>query len=47
MIFNSLRFYVKSILGILGVQNLPFLKTHLEPLNYDLYEFLQFRGAVI
>ena len=38
MIFLSFRFYVKSIYGILEVQNLPFF-THSEELNCDLYEF--------
>ena len=41
MIFLSLRFYAKSILVILEMQNLPFL-TRLEVLNFDYYEFLHF-----
>ena len=42
MIFLSLRFYVKSILRILELQNLP-----LEALNFDFYEFLHFLKAEI
>ena len=35
----SVRFYVKSIIGILEVQNLPFYLTHLEDLNFDFCDF--------
>ena len=40
IIFLSLRFYVKSFLGILEMQNLPF--DTLEALNMEFYEFLYF-----
>ena len=40
-IFLSVRFYVKSTLGILEVQNLPFL-SNLEALNFDFYDILHF-----
>ena len=46
MILLSLKFYVKLILGIQEVQNVPFL-THLEALNFDFYEFLHFLMAEI
>ena len=46
MIFLSLRFYMKTIFGIPELQNLPFL-THLEAVNFDFYEFLQFLEAEI
>ena len=45
-IFLSLRFYVKSILRTLEVQNLPFL-THLEALDFDFHEFLHFLKAEV
>ena len=41
MIFLSLRFYVKTILENLEVQNLLFF-THLGALNFDFYEFCTF-----
>ena len=44
--FPSLRFYVKTILGILEVQNLHILKD-LEVLNFDFYEFLHFLNVEI
>ena len=43
MIFLPLRFYVKSILGILEVQSL--LLAHLGALNIDIYAFLHFLNA--
>ena len=46
MIFLSLRFYVKSILGIVEVQKSA-ISTHLEALNLDLYEFLHFLKSEI
>ena len=38
MIFLSIRFYVTSILGILEVQNLPFLQA----LYFDLGTYMDF-----
>ena len=45
MIFQSLRFYVKSILGILSSKSA--ILTHSEALNVDFDEFLQFLKAEI
>ena len=45
-IFRSLRFYVKSILGCIEVQNLLF-PTHLEAVNFDFDEFLHYLNAEI
>ena len=45
-IFVSFRFYVKSILRIIEVQNQPFYHIS-EDLNFDFYEFLHFRKAEI
>ena len=41
--FSNNRFYVKSILGILAMQNVPFI----EVLNFDLYNALYFLRAEI
>ena len=46
MIFLSLRFYVKSNLMIVEVQNLPFFK-HLQGLNFAFNGFLHFLKAEI
>ena len=45
-IFLWLRFYVKSILGILEVQSMPFQR-YLEAPKFDFYEFLYFLKAEI
>ena len=45
VIFLSLIFYVKSIVGIVEVQNLLSFKavtTHFESLNFDFYELFTF-----
>ena len=46
LIFLSLKFYVKLILGILEVQNLAFF-VHLEAMKFNFYESLHFLKAEI
>jgi len=46
MIFQSLRFYVKSNLGVSSSAKSAIL-THLEALNVDFHEFLHFLKAEI
>jgi len=41
MIFLSFKIYVKSLSGVVKLQNLP-ISTHLESRNFDFYEFLHF-----
>ena len=49
MILQSLRFYVKSILGVLNRSAKSAFLAHLEALNLDFYEgfFFQFLKAEI
>ena len=45
LVFLSLRFYVKSILGILEVQNLPF-QQNIKALNFDVLRIFALLKAV-